>query len=385
MMNKLKKISRRLIVISALVIFATLAALLAQCGEQYREQATGAVRSVSGLPDFKTEDVRAIELRFGAAPPVRLVLRNNVWKVQTDKKPEMFANARKIAELLNELNRTRLLRELYLTDEAAAEQLALADYQKGKTVRNARTGKNMTYYGCELLIYGADEKRPLLNMMCGNAHYKPAEMISGNYSMQTPDGRYIRLTGADGRKSYFLISRIFEECFPMSGLWIEQLRCNSFDAPRSIRYSKKDKTVWQVKGLSGRNFYLAEPAGKKLAHQNIDSKLKLMFSPFTRDIAPEGTVFTPDSTLEIDLENGMNYVIRMQDDPVNEYKRLCSMTVTFDAAKLVRKSGETDEQFEKRKRILTHDAAVEKEWFEGKIFILQPNVIRILEEIPEAE
>ncbi len=372
--------SRRFRIMLGLLIPATLLAVLAGFSETYREKQTGLIRSALSLPDFKTEDIRKIEFRFGAMPPLQLVLQNGNWIVRAENKPEIYANSRKIAELISDLKRARLLRELYIQDEAAADSLALSDYKEGKTVLDPETKRPRLYYGAEVKIFGADQKI-LLDMMCGNAHYRPMEMVAENVSMQSPDGRYIRII-RNGKKSCYLISRIFEECIPMSGLWVEQLRLNAMDEPVSIRYTAKDTAVWEMKlAPDGKQYFLSVP-DKTLNQRSIAQKLQLLSGAFTRDIANTGTDFKPDSALILELKNGFTYTIRFQDDPRNEMRRFGQLDISFDPEKVRQKPGESPENLEKRKKFLAQEAEVEKHWFGGKTYILQPNVINIIREVP---
>ncbi len=372
--------NRRFRVMLYLLTFATVMALLARCSEVYQERSTGLIRSASALPEFNTEEAGMIEFRFGAMAPVRLILKDGSWVVQADGKPEVYANAGKIAELISDLKQARLLREILIQDEEAAASLALSDYRADRTVQPGQYS-----YGAEVRIYGKNKEKLLLDMMLGNAHYKPVEIIADNYSMQSPDGRYIRIN-EKGKKSCYLISRVFAECIPMSGLWVEQLRMNTLDVPLSLQYKsvKGEKNViWQV-DLTGEDSYgLTVPSGKMIDLHSIDRKLKLLAGAFTRDIAGKNVEFQPDTVLTLVLANGFTYTLEMQDDPAQEMRRFARLNIAYDENAVRSKPGETAENLAKRKKYLQQKAEVEKKWFGGKIFILQPNVINIVKEIPQ--
>ncbi len=379
-LNKIiQKFSRRFRFMLCLLIPATLLALLAKCSEVYRERSTGVIRSAAALPEFRTEDVRRIEFRFGAMPPLQLILKDGSWIVKAEGKPEVYASSGKIAELIGDLKQARLLREIPVHDEAAADSLALSPFRKEKD-----TGK--MYYGSEIKVYGDGEK-VLLDMMFGNAHYKPVEQIAGNYSMQTPDGRYIRID-RDGASSYYLISRVFAECVPMSGLWVEQLRMNSMAAPVLFRYETKktDGTAeicWQLEPIRKNTYLLTVPQNVKTDLRGVDKKLKLLAGPFTRDIAGTDTVFRADSVLTLAMTNGFTYILECQDDPLREMRRFGSLTIQFDPEKVQQNPGETAEALEQRKAYLQKQADIEKRWFGNRIFVLQPDVINMIKEIPQ--
>jgi len=360
-----------------LIAASTVIALFAASYERKQGAELAAEKAKAKLADFKIEDVFAIEFRYAALPPVRIDIEGGKWMVYTDGKPAVTADPAKVVGLLNELNSTTLLREIKV-EPGKETELALADFALEKPAQRS---------GYEVRIYGKDG-RILLDIMLGDAHFKPAEKISDRYALQSPDGRYVRVNEPDGTHACYLISRIFETCFPYSGHWIEQLRILTFDIPERISYFEKNeesgkmKVHWSVRRKSGPGtYYLETPKGKTLKPKKLDTMIKLLINPFTRDIAPEGVDFKPDSKYEIVLANHFTYTLEMQDSD-KEMKRYARLTVTFEPEKLTQKSGETMQAFQVRKEELVKRLAYEKEHFEGRIFVLRPNIINILREIP---
>lgn len=358
-----------------LIAAATIAAIAAHLNErtQIRRISTDGSRTM--LTDLQPSRAARIELRFGANAPLVIDRKGDNWIVHAQGCPDTFADPRNVADFLDSLANTRVLREIIPSKEDLNE-LALSDYQP--KVKGSRSG-------FEVRITDPDGKT-LVDMMLGIAHYKPAEMISDHYSMQSPDGRYVRITDPNGERHVFLIPRIFEKCLPFSGAWIEHLRLCSFSNPDLIRYTKSDpsgakpQTVWEIV-RKGAAYQLTVPAGKKLNGHKTDAVLKLLTGSFTRDIAPSRAVFASDSEITLQLINGFTYTLEMQSAP-DEMKRYGRLHIVFDPAKVIRLQGESDAAFAERTGKLAQRAELEKQWFEGRIYVLQPDVIKYMSEIP---
>lgn len=359
-----------------LVLISSAIALTAHFYEQRQGGVRTAEKTRTHLADFSSEDVREIEFRYAKLPPVRIVLENGAWVVRSEGKPVTFADPRKVSDLLGGLTGTRLLREIKMEPDTESE-LALAEPDAAGEEQRS---------GFEMCVYGENGKK-LLDVMLGDAHYRPAERISERYSMQAPDGRYVRIREPDGTRGYYLISRIFETCFPYSGHWIEQLRAVSFDIPDRIIFLETDENGqeqirWSVRRkASGNAYYLENPKGMTLKPQRLDAMLKLLAGPFTRDIAPVKANFKPDSKFVLALQNGFVYTLEMQDSNA-EMQRLVRFSIHYEPEKIPAGSGESGPARQQRLENLRKQYELEKEHFAGKLYVLQPNVIKILRAIP---
>ena len=367
---------RRTVSALVLVLAASAIAFAAHLYERRQGGAETAEKTRTRLADFSGEDVREIEFRYAKLPPVRIVHENGTWVVRTEGKPVTFADPRKVSDLLDGITGTRLLREIKI-EPGAESELALAEPE------DAGKGRRP---GFEMLVYGKNGRK-LLDAMLGDAHFRPAEQISERYSVQSPDGRYVRIREPDGTRGYYLISRLFETCFPYSGHWIEQLRAVSFDIPERILFQEtdengKEQIRWSVRRkTAGNAYYLEAPKGMTLKPQRLDAMIKLLAGPFTRDIAPVKADFKPDSRFVLALRNGFVYTLEMQNSDA-EMERYGRLSIRYEPENLPAGSGEADPALQTRHENLRKQYELEKEHFEGKLYVLQPNVIKILRAIP---
>lgn len=337
-----------------------------------RETEVLPVKAIESLPAFQMQDVGGITIRWGSQT-LHLKPENGIWMVHTPGKPAMIADPEKIASLLDELSRTKLLRELLIEEKKDAEELALGIFDPKRSERKI-------YYGCEVILTDKSGKE-VLNMMLGIAHFRLTEQF-GRYSATIPDGRYARLV-VNGEPHYFLISRVLDECMPNSSIWINQYRCYVNDLPNLIRYSNLNDSsiVWEIK-RNGRAHILTLPQGEKLSPRNVEEKLAyLLKEPLSRDIAASGVDFKPETMLYIEFQNGFSYTLEMQNG-FDEMERYGRLTPAYDPAKTARLHNETDEAFAKRKAQYERELEREKKLYGGHIFILRPQLITIFEKIP---
>lgn len=378
------KISGNTVGVLCLVIAATIAAIFAEYYRKDDLKQTAPVKRLSQMPSFSPESVTKIEIGFGPEDKKLLLFRSaDSWRLRFPGRPEFYASSTKLAVFLESLSKTKFLREFSLEPQEA-ETLSLADYQEGKALNTDKsTGRYQYYFGVSLKLFDKNDKK-LLDIMLGAAHYKPEEILSAGQSMQVPDGRYLRVNLPNGEKHYLLMSQLFEQCAPMPGLWIEHLRFNTMSQPVQMEFLRNRTSVWQLKQAEDGAYGLLVPAGSKLASGEIEKKIKLLSGAFTRDLAPADAIFTPDCKLILEMNNGFTYTLEMQDSRYNEMQRYARMKIHFDAEKVHRLKSETEEQFSVRTDRLRKNAEIEKKWFEKHLFVLQPDVITILEKIPGA-
>ena len=89
----------------------------------------------------------------------------------------------------------------------------------------------------------------------------------------------------------------------------------------------------------------------------------------------------PRHFFEIHLNNGFSYKLEMQDSRYDQF-RMGRLTIDFRKDRVLRMANESDQAYAERIKHLEQQLAIEKKWFEGKIFVLQPDVITILESVP---
>lgn len=320
------------------------------------------------MPAFRPADVRSIEFQFRAIT-LELNLKNGYWAVVREDRPPAPAAAGKIATLLNRLSELAPIRELPAASEKDLGELALADYKPGGSAS-----------GCRTIIRGENGKI-LQDLMFGAAHYRGPEQF-GNYSMRQPDGRYLRVNTPEHPEKYrvFLIPGVFEQCVPHAGTWLEHLRFATFEEPLLLRWTEHGKTIWEIR--RGRNTYrLNIPDNLRLSNTKTERKIKLLTGAFTRDSAPKDVPFRPGAELRAECGNGFTYILETQDSP-REMERFARLKIEFDKKKVLPRAGENTSSLAQRKDLLAKRAAAEQTFWGGRIYVLQPNTISIIAEIP---
>lgn len=367
----MKKYARILSVLLP-VTLATGAVFLARRFEQSHFHPSG-VSGMPGkaIPSFRPAEVRSIEFRFRSVEPLTLVLKDGRWLIRRNGHPDAPAAAGKIATLLDRLADLSPVRELRAGTEKELGELALADYALAGPASGYRT----------VLRNGSG--KVLLSVMFGAAHYRDPEQF-GNYAMQQPDGRYLRVDASDkpGKYRVFLIPGVFEQCIPHAGTWLEHLRIASFEDPLLLRWSEHGKTIWEIRrDKNTQEYRLNIPENKRLSMAKTDRKIKLLTGPFTRDVAAASALFHPDSELMIECGNGFTYILEIQNSS-RQMDRLAKLNIAFDGKKVLPRKGENTSALAQRKQFLARRASAEQSLFEGRTYILQPNVISIVSEEP---
>lgn len=389
----LKKNLTVALVVKVLILIATTCLLFAAVSRQKKENTThvAARESLTKLPDFKIDRIRKIRILFADTDPVELQINDGSWTVSQKGKPEMYANAGMVTDLLTQLSETRLLREYELNfrreqDRKEIWRIALGDYTPGRELTNSDI-----YTGFRVQLID-DTGDTVLDIMLGQPHFAETESLSQTQGMRQPDGRYLRLTGkSPNDHRYFLIPHLFVNLQKnnVSAPWVERLRMNSVSAQdfqnqvRVMDFSKMpDGSVWKfMQWGNGHILFKGKNRVDRIQAAYIQQKLQLLQSGFSRDIAPDDIDFMPRHFFEIQLNNGFAYKLEMQDSRF-ELFRLGRLSINFRKDQVRRMQDESDQAYTSRIQRLEQQAAIEKKWFENKIFILQPNVINILEAIP---
>ncbi len=120
--------------------------------------------------------------------------------------------------------------------------------------------------------------------------------------------------------------------------------------------------------------------------QELSQKIQVLGAPFSLDIEmpdPNGEKMVPAFTdgIQIVLNNGMVYSLKLV--KLESGKMLASMDIQFFPKAMKQLYGETDEQFEIRKKQQTERFEFEKQAFQDKIFIVRNDLIDLLGSIPK--
>lgn len=396
-MQKIKQILKKYLtfslILKLLILIGTTWLLAAAVSRQEKkENANEPVREkLTKLPDFEIDKIRKVRILFGDTDPVELKIADGLWIVSQKGKPEMYANAKMVMDLLTQLSETRLLREYELNFRREADRkeiwrIALGDHVPGRKVTSSDI-----YTGFQVQLVD-DSGKTVLDIMLGQPHFAEAETLSQAQEMRQPDGRYLRLSGKSAEDHrYFLIPHLFVNLQKnnASAPWAERLRMNSVIARdfqnqvRSMEFSKMPEgSVWKfLKWGKGHVLFKGSKRVEKIQPAYIQQKLQLLQSGFSRDIAPDSIDFMPRHFFDIHLNNGFSYKLEMQDSRYDQF-RMGRLTIDFRKDRVLRMANESDQAYAERIKHLEQQLAIEKKWFEGKIFVLQPNVITILESVP---
>ena len=366
--------SLRFTVIALLLILVGLGLfLVARHSKEMTGREVLPVKTIEALPEFQIQDIAEIEISYDKIS-TKLIQENGNWILYAKNKPATFADPATVLKLLEDFSKVKLLRELTIESNNEAAALALASpgsappEQTGfRVVLRDKTGKVAR------------------EMVLGKLHFSVNDQI-GKYRADIPDGRYARIMIKE-KPHYFLLSRPMLTCHPDSRRWISQLSCPNMGMPYLIRCVDlaNRKTLWKVWwNPKEEKYVLVKPDGKKLDVKEMQKKIAyLTRAPLSRDIASLNTKFTPDSRLDIHYPNGFSFSLEMQDDPYNEWGRLGRLIPSYDQKFTFRMPGETDAEFEKRKKQYLAELEREKKLFGGKIFVLRPELINIFETVPE--
>ena len=105
-MQKIKQILKKYLtfslILKLLILIGTTWLLAAAVSRQEKkENANEPVREkLTKLPDFEIDKIRKVRILFGDTDPVELKIADGLWIVSQKGKPEMYANAKMVMDLL---------------------------------------------------------------------------------------------------------------------------------------------------------------------------------------------------------------------------------------------------------------------------------------------
>lgn len=334
------------------------------------------IQAIENLPEFLVQDVKEIELSYGKHA-IKLIAGDDAWRLRQTGKPDVIVDPAKILALLEDISKVKLLRGLTMESEKEAAALALSD-----TV--AADNKQLQ----TLVVLRNKAGNEIRRMKLGKLHYSVGEQI-GKYRTNIPDGRFVKIDVA-GKMHYFLIDRPLMDTIPLSAYWSNPIACPRHNANLlMIRYRNltDSKGNWDVRLTRNGGYALfSNEKQKTLDVKVMQSKLGfLLQEPLSRDIASLDIQknLKPDSRLEISFANGFSYVLEMQNDLFDEWKRYGRLTPSYDPEFTIRLPNESDAAFEKRKQQYQAELEREKKLFGDLVFVMRPNLIEILSAIPE--
>ena len=349
-----------------------------------RESLSGAAADHLAMPQFRSEDVRTVEISWRTQKTtLDFVPDGQYWAVK-ERNGAQAASAQ-VAELLEGLAKIAPLKELEIAGEEDYRELNLETKEEGAAAsRNPSEGI--------LVVLRDGNGAELLRMMLGRGHTRLAADRIGNLAIQGYDGRYIRVwyPGEDSR--VFLISRVFENCVPNPRQWLEQLFLSKPERPTYARFQRNGSdpeqtgTVWFVTAAKDK-FTLIHPQGE-LDMEAFSQKFSVLAAPFSVDLLtkpPDDLEFR--DAFQTVMADGFAYLLEFA--RLDEVSKEADadvyagrLTVTFDPENVKRQIGEPDDAFEHRLKQLASRAEYEKRTANGRVFLLKTGLREVLAELP---
>ncbi len=326
---------------------------------------------------FKPEQVRSIRIS-GGGDAVTVQSKDNVWILPESN--GAFASRQTVIEFLTQLSKTRPLRTLETADDTTLKNLNLSKDPKARL--GAGGGINVELTG--------ENGVKIASLTLGKAHVRREQGALNQTGKIAYDGRYIRYDKKDGRSVIYLIGRVFDRCMPAAAYWIEPLKLPSTNNVFRIQYSRlneqgKPQVVWSVIPNPGkRTFTLLYPPGKELALGDLARRLEVLGAPFTRDLVPpekaKNLKFTDE--LHVFTSSGQIYVLAMAKmaEPGNA---AATLRISLIPNRLKRANGESDADYQKRVHRLAADMAYDRKAFNGRVFYIKDDLMKLLASVPE--
>lgn len=326
-------------------------------------------------PSFAPESVTQIRISAGK-DELTMVSRDGRWIIP--EAGDASASRTAVTELLLALSKTVPLREIPISGEEMLKSLNLSSDPELKPGYGG---------GIRLTLSGKDEV--ILSVLMGRAHVRKQDELNGGVSRKSYDGRYLRTDGKDGAAHVFLISRVFENCIPVSAAWLEPLRIESISSGvRRIQFVQTGKDgkvspVWiVVPDPASRTFTLIYPAGLMLALPDLVKRLELLSAPFSRGLVPpeEAAKLRFDRTMTLVCGNGVVSTIEFADR--SDGTSAARLSEKFYPEHFPRATGESDADHARRKQEQAFRISEMDKAFSGRVFVVDPALPAMLTQIP---
>lgn len=347
--------------ILAAVFFLALT-LLAAAALTYGNMASRrySARNIRGsIPSFKPEDVANITVSWRNIH-TNLVMKDGRWQIE--ERGGRPASVPKITELLNSLSSLYPVKVLQpCTDEILAE-LHLTD-DDPKQIPGVR------------VVLRNASGRELFNLLLGKGHFVRPE--PGLPPAQNAEGRYVRI----GKKAY-LIPKVFENCHPVPGAWVEPLRLGDLRGALQITASSekdgKTSILWSVaRNKTNQPFEFGFPLEKKIDNRLLSTLAEKLMKPFSSDFCMEPSVrIRYTLRLRIVCSDGFRYTLHMADG--GEKHDIASLEVVFKPESAVDVPGETPERKKQRLQALQSRFDYESRYCNGHAFLISKEIMPLI-------
>ncbi len=322
-------------------------------------------RNIRGnIPAFKPEDVANISVSWRDIH-TNLVMKDGRWQIE--ERGARPASVPKITELLNSLSSLYPVKVLQpCTDEILAE-LRLIDSDPKQIP------------GVRVTLKDAAGKE-LFGILLGKGHFVRPE--PGLPPAQNAEGRYVRI----GKKAY-LIPKVFENCHPVPGAWVEPLRLGDLRTALQITASSekdgKTSTLWSVaRNSTSQPFEFGFPPEKKVDSRMLSSLAEKLSKPFSSDFCMEPSVrIRYTLRLRIVCSDGFRYTLHLADG--GEKQDIAMLEVAFRPESVVEAPGETPERKKQRIQALQARFDYENRYFNGQAFLIAKDLMPQIAATPE--
>ena len=323
-------------------------------------------RNIRGsIASFKPEEVTKINVSWRNIHTT-LVLKNGRWQIE--ERGGRPASVPRISELLNSLSSLYPVKVLQPCTDEILSELRLIDNDP-KLVP-----------GIRIVLQNASG-RELFNILLGKGHFVRPE--PGLPPSQNAEGRYVRI----GNKAY-LVPKVFENCHPVPGVWVEPLRLGELRKALQITsFSEKDgkaAMVWSVaRSSTVQPFEFGYPSGGQKADNRILSVLADRLSkPFSSDFSMEPTVkILYTKRLRIVCSDGFRYTLHLADG--GESHDFASLEVSFKPESIAGVPGEPPAQAQQRLQALQNRFDYESRYYNGNVFVISKEIAPLISTLPE--
>lgn len=369
-----------------LFLILTLLAVFSLYSGKRKWATAQSAEKTADFPRFRPENVHSFTVSWRDMVST-LAFENGAWVVR--ERGSARAQTARVVEFLNTLSTVRPLKELEHCDAKTIESLHLLE----------KTEKSSSIPGLKISLRDPRGKE-IFSLILGKGHYTQRPSGLPGYETSSADGRYILLHREGKKDQVFLISRLFEDCYPNPAVWIEPLRLNEIQQLLTLSVggvspggAADPEWILHRESLS-EQFRFLRPEDARLDLGELSAALDLLSKPFSIDLLmnePEN--FHPTVSLEAVLANGFRYSLRFQEYDESSSSSasgtaaeaagaIARMQIQFSREAVQRLPNETDEQYALRSTLLESRSKYEMEALSGKFFLVPKDLPGLVQRLP---
>ena len=318
---------------------------------------------------FEVVKVQKIEISWKENKVNLLMGKDGFWHLA--ERDMALASASRVGDLLHNFANIRILKQLHDPSWEVLKKLSLVEYEDKK---------DKSQPGVKAVLKDASG-RILFQILLGRGHYPP-EAKDGAGTV-TAKGRYILTNG-----KVFLAAQLFENCIPLPQVYIEPLAIRNMNMAQFILLSSftgknSDPAVEYalVRQRTDIPFRMLHPLKTSPDMKKLSAISDTLSRQLTIDLLPalSPTSVKPEYMLTVQLADGFSY--RLQMAKKDKYELLLP-TVSFDAKKLRKQTGEGEKLFQARVSGARLRFESESRYYNGKVFRMIPGTMKKLLDKP---